>query len=77
MFPRTELLAKRIGRPGPLALGLDVLDCGALIAEARVVQDRLYTIGIVLLGMAVVPSMAKRRVRWPTSHAWYLRDLLS
>jgi len=43
-----SLLANGIGRPGPLALGLDVSDCGALIGEDGLVQDRLYAIGPLL-----------------------------
>jgi len=43
-----SLLANGIGRPGPLALGLDVSDGGALIGEDGLVQHRLYAIGPLL-----------------------------
>ncbi len=43
-----SLLASGIGRPGPLALGLDVSDSGTLIGQDGVVQDRLYAIGPLL-----------------------------
>jgi len=38
------LLPKRIDLPGRLVLGLDVTDCGSLIAEARVVQSPFFAI---------------------------------
>lgn len=43
-----SLLTSGIGRPGPLALGLDVSDCGALIGKDGLVHDRLYAIGPLL-----------------------------
>jgi uncharacterized NAD(P)/FAD-binding protein YdhS len=43
-----SILATGIGRPGPLALGLDVSDSGALIGEDGVVSDRLHAIGPLL-----------------------------
>ncbi len=43
-----SLLSNAIGRPGPLALGLDVADSGALIAPDGRAHDRLFAIGPLL-----------------------------
>jgi uncharacterized NAD(P)/FAD-binding protein YdhS len=43
-----SLLATGIGRPGPLALGLDVSEYGALIRNDGLVNDRFFAIGPLL-----------------------------
>jgi uncharacterized NAD(P)/FAD-binding protein YdhS len=43
-----SLLSNGMGRPGPLALGLDVADSGALIEPEGRVNDRLFAIGPLL-----------------------------
>jgi uncharacterized NAD(P)/FAD-binding protein YdhS len=43
-----SLLARGIGRPGPLGLGLDVGDSGALISQDGQEQDRICAIGPLL-----------------------------
>src|SRR5262249_25735072 len=43
-----SLIARGIGRPGPLALGLDVGDSGALISQDGREQDRILAIGPLL-----------------------------
>jgi uncharacterized NAD(P)/FAD-binding protein YdhS len=43
-----SLLADGIVRPGPLALGLDVADSGALIRADGGIEERLYAIGPLL-----------------------------
>jgi uncharacterized NAD(P)/FAD-binding protein YdhS len=42
------MIARGIGRPGPLALGLDVADSGALIRQDGGEHDRIYAIGPLL-----------------------------
>jgi uncharacterized NAD(P)/FAD-binding protein YdhS len=43
-----SLVARGVARPGPLALGLDVADSGALIGRDGCEQDRIYAIGPLL-----------------------------
>jgi uncharacterized NAD(P)/FAD-binding protein YdhS len=43
-----SILANGVGRPGPLALGLDVSDCGAVIDKDGRVQNAIYAIGPLL-----------------------------
>ncbi len=43
-----SMIARGIGRPGPLALGLDVADSGALIRQDGGEHDRIYAIGPLL-----------------------------
>ena len=43
-----SLIARGIGRPGPLALGLDVADSGALVRQDGGEHDRIYAIGPLL-----------------------------
>jgi uncharacterized NAD(P)/FAD-binding protein YdhS len=43
-----SLLSNGMGRPGPLALGLDVADSGALIEPGGRTNDRLFAIGPLL-----------------------------
>jgi uncharacterized NAD(P)/FAD-binding protein YdhS len=43
-----SLIARGIGRPGPLALGLDVAESGALIRQDGCEHDRLFAIGPLL-----------------------------
>jgi uncharacterized NAD(P)/FAD-binding protein YdhS len=43
-----SLIARGIGRPGPLALGLEVADSGALIRQDGREHDRIYAIGPLL-----------------------------
>ncbi len=43
-----SLIARGIGRPGPLALGLEVSDSGALIGHDGRKQDRVFAIGPLL-----------------------------
>jgi uncharacterized NAD(P)/FAD-binding protein YdhS len=43
-----SLIARGIGLPGPLALGLEVSDSGALIGQDRREQDRVFAIGPLL-----------------------------
>jgi uncharacterized NAD(P)/FAD-binding protein YdhS len=43
-----SLITRGIGRPGPLALGLDVDDSGALIGQDGRQQDRILAIGPLL-----------------------------
>jgi uncharacterized NAD(P)/FAD-binding protein YdhS len=43
-----SLIARGVARPGPLALGLDVADSGALIGRDGREQDRIYAIGPLL-----------------------------
>ena len=43
-----SLLSNGMGRPGPLALGLDVADSGALIEPDGRINDRLFAIGPLL-----------------------------
>ncbi len=43
-----SLIGRGIGRPGPLALGLDVTDSGALIRQDGREHDRLFAIGPLL-----------------------------
>jgi uncharacterized NAD(P)/FAD-binding protein YdhS len=43
-----SLIAGGISRPGPLALGLDVTDSGALIWPDGRVHDRLFAVGPML-----------------------------
>jgi uncharacterized NAD(P)/FAD-binding protein YdhS len=42
------MIARGIGRPGPLALGLDVSDSGALIDRDGREQDKVYAVGPLL-----------------------------
>jgi uncharacterized NAD(P)/FAD-binding protein YdhS len=43
-----SMIARGIGRPGPLALGLDVAESGALINQDGQEHDRLFAIGPLL-----------------------------
>jgi uncharacterized NAD(P)/FAD-binding protein YdhS len=43
-----SLIAGGIGRPGPLALGLDVSDSGALVRSDGQTHDRLFAVGPML-----------------------------
>ena len=43
-----SLIARGIGRAGPLALGLDVADTGALIRQDGREHDRIFAIGPLL-----------------------------
>jgi uncharacterized NAD(P)/FAD-binding protein YdhS len=43
-----SILANGLGRPGPLALGLDVTDTGAVIRKDGRVHERLFAIGSLL-----------------------------
>ncbi len=43
-----SLIARGIGRPGPLALGLDVSDSGALVGKDGRDQNQIYAVGPLL-----------------------------
>ena len=43
-----SLIKRGIGRPGPLALGLDVSESGALIGQDGREHDQIYAIGPLL-----------------------------
>jgi uncharacterized NAD(P)/FAD-binding protein YdhS/predicted metal-dependent enzyme (double-stranded beta helix superfamily) len=43
-----SLISRGVGRPGPLALGLDVADSGSLIGRDGRENDRIYAIGPLL-----------------------------
>ncbi len=43
-----SLIARGIGRPGPLALGLDVADSGALVGKDGRDQNQIYAVGPLL-----------------------------
>ncbi len=68
-----SLIARGIGRPGPLALGLDVDDSGALIGQDGRAQDRILAIG-PLLKERLWETTAVRELR--TQALDLARDLL-